>query len=140
MNSRKYSDSLCIQAVLRTHTEPHVVFAMSREGLYCTSNHQTCPEINAAPSHLHVSHEVPHCKWLHSPGHLLLTAMETGFALELNNHGVFHPSSSVTLPRAASPVLFAFETPSPTEKTPVFTEPFRHSMGLQLPAKFTLTY
>lgn len=137
MGLRKDSNSLCIQAVLRTHPEPHVVFAIPREGPFCTSNHQTCPEINAAPSHLHVLHEVPHCKWLHSSGHLLLPALLWTLVLPWGRimTGYFTPHPQLPCP-ASSPVLFALETLSSPGKTPVFDK----SMGLLLPAKFTLTY
>lgn len=118
MGLRKDSDSFCIQAVLRTHPEAHVVFAISREGPFCVSDHQTCPEINTAPSHLHVSHEVPHCKWLHSSGHLLLPALPWTLALPWGRimTGYFTPHPQLPCP-ASSPVLFALETLSCPGKT-----------------------
>lgn len=101
MDLRKDSDSICIQAVIRTHTETHVIFAMSREGPFCTSNHQTCSETKAAPSHLHVLHEVPHCKWLHSPGHLLLTALPWRLALPRSRimTACFTPQTQLPCPK-----------------------------------------
>lgn len=133
MDARKNSDSLCIQAVLRTHTELHAVFAMSGEGPSCASNHQTRPEINAAPSHLHVSHEMPHCQWMHSPRHLLLTALPWSRIMT----GYFTPHPQLPCPKVQAQCCLHWRPQAPQGK-PLC--PSDKSLVLLLPAKYTVTY
>lgn len=139
---RKDSDSLWVQTALRTHTEPRVAFAMSREGLTCTSNHQTRPEINAGPSHLYVPHEVPHCKCLQSPGHLLLTALPWRLALPWSRimTRYFTPHPQLPCPKLQAQCCLHWRPPAPQRKPLCLLNPSDKSMDLLLPAKFTLTY
>lgn len=134
---RKDSDSIRIQAVTRTHTETHVVFAMSREGPFCTSNYQTCSETKScsiSPACFTRSAPLQVAAWpWASSAHS--SAMETGFVPEQNSDSTFHPSNPVTLPQAASPVLFALDTLSSAERSPVFTEPLRQVHGPAAPCK-----
>lgn len=127
--------------------KPHVGITMSRGHRHAclvplitepTSKNKSCP------SDKRVSHEAHHCKWLHSPEHLLLTALPWGLALPWSRimTAYFTPPPPVTLPQAASPVLFV--TLSSAVKSPVFSEPVgqgsSESKVLLLPAKCTLTY
>lgn len=79
----------------------------------------------SVPSHRHVSHAVRwnhllHYKWLHSPEHLLLTALSQGLVSPWSRIMTAHftPHSPVTLSQAASPVLFACVTLSSVVKKP----------------------
>lgn len=124
-------------------TEPHAGFTMSRGprhaqlvALITKPRSRT----KAAPCHRRLSHEAPHCKWLHSTEHLLLTAMPWGLVLPRSTIMTvyFTPHPPVTLPQTASPVLVALVTLSWAVKSPVFTEPMgqgsSESKVLRLPA------
>lgn len=105
-------------------------------------NYQTCSETKAASSHLHVLHEVPHCKWLHSPGHLLLTALPWRLALPRSRimTACFTPQTQLPCPKLQAQCCLHSRPWALQRKALYLLCPSDKSMVLLLPVKFTLTY